>query len=139
MYTSMSLNEICSSNPISVSRDTMLSDVLDVMAGMTISSVVVVEGRRPIGIFTERDALRIIPELLDPRMTKVGSLMSGNPVVAPKHLDLFEAYHLCAQKNIRHLIVVDDEGDLYGIASDTDFMKVLGLDVSPVRRKSKMS
>lgn len=107
----------------------MLSDVLDVMAGMTISSVVVVEGRCPIGIFTERDALRIIPELLDPRTTKVGSLMSGNPVVAPRHLDLFEAYHLCAQKNIRHLIVVDDEGDLYGIASDTDFMKMLGLDV----------
>lgn len=107
----------------------MLSDVLDVMASMTISSVVVVEGRRPIGIFTERDALRIIPELLDPETTKVGSLMSGNPVVAPRHLDLFEAYHLCAQKNIRHLIVVDNEGDLYGVASDTDFMKVLGLDV----------
>ncbi|MDI1310334.1 MAG: diguanylate cyclase [Methylotenera sp.] len=125
----MSLNEICSSNPISVSQDTMLSDVLEVMANMTISSVVVVEGRRPVGIFTERDALRIIPELLDPSVTKVGSLMSGNPVVAPKHLDLFEAYHICAQKNIRHLIVVNDEGDLHGIASDTDFMKVLGLDV----------
>lgn len=129
MYTSMSLNEICSSNPTSVSRDTMLSDVLDVMANKAISSVVVVEGRRPVGIFTERDALCIIPELLDPKTTTVGSLMSGNPVVAPKHLDLFEAYHLCAQKNIRHLIIVDDEGDLYGIASDTDFMKVLGLDV----------
>jgi diguanylate cyclase (GGDEF)-like protein/PAS domain S-box-containing protein len=107
----------------------MLSDVLDVMANKAISSVVVVEGRCPVGIFTERDALRIIPELLDPKVTTVGSLMSGNPVVAPKHLDLFEAYHLCAQKNIRHLIIVDDEGDLFGIASDTDFMKVLGLDV----------
>lgn len=130
MYTSMSLNEICSINPISVSVDTMLSDVLDVMGNMRISCVVVVEGnKRPVGIFTERDALRIIPELLDPGMTKVGSLISGMPVVAPKHLDLFEAYHLCAQKNIRHLIVVDNEGALYGIATDTDFMKVLGLDV----------
>lgn len=129
MYTSMSLNEICSSNPTSVSRDAMLSDVLDVMSNKAISSVVVVEGRRPVGIFTERDALRIIPELLDTKTTTVGSLMSGNPVVAPKHLDLFEAYHLCAQKNIRHLIIVNDEGDLFGIASDTDFMKVLGLDV----------
>lgn len=129
MYTSMSLNEICSINPICVPQKTMLSDVLNVMANKGISSVVVVEDRRPVGIFTERDALRIIPELLDPQTTEVGSLMSGNPVVAPKHLDLFEAYHLCAQKNIRHLIVVDNEGDLYGIATDTDFMKVLGLDV----------
>ena len=129
MYTSMSLNEICSINPTCVPQNTALSDVLNIMANLGISSVVVVEGRRPIGIFTERDALRIIPELLDPKTTEVGSLMSGNPVVATKHLDLFESYHLCAQKNIRHLIVVDDEGDLYGIASDTDFMKVLGLDV----------
>jgi diguanylate cyclase (GGDEF)-like protein/PAS domain S-box-containing protein len=125
----MSLNEICSINPISVSRDTMLSDVLEIMGSMHISCVVVVEGKCPVGIFTERDALRIIPELLVPGTTNVGSLMSGNPVVAPKHLDLFEAYHLCAQQNIRHLIVIDDEGDLYGIATDTDFMKVLGLDV----------
>src|SRR5450830_347807 len=130
MYTSMSLNEICSINPISVSVDTMLSDVLDVMGSMRISCVVIVEGnKRPVGIFTERDALRIIPEILAPGTTSVGSLMSGDPVVAPKHLDLFEAYHLCAQKNIRHLIVVDDKGALYGIATDTDFMKVLGLDV----------
>jgi diguanylate cyclase (GGDEF)-like protein/PAS domain S-box-containing protein len=125
----MSLNEICSINPISVSRDMMLSDVLEIMGSMHISCVVVVEGKCPIGIFTERDALRIIPELLVPGTTNVGSLMSSNPVVAPKHLDLFEAYHLCAQQNIRHLIVIDDEGDLYGIATDTDFMKVLGLDV----------
>lgn len=125
----MSLSEICSINPISVSRYAMVSDVLNEMATIGISSVVVVEGRRPVGIFTERDALHIIPELLDPLTTNIGSLMSNNPIVAPKHLDLFEAYHLCAQKNIRHLIVVDDEGDLYGIATDTDFMKVLGLDV----------
>ncbi len=107
----------------------MLSDVLDVMTTMSISSIIIVDGKRPVGIFTERDALRIIPALLDPRTTKVSNLMSSNPVVAPKHLDLFEAYHLCAQKNIRHLIVVDDEGNLYGVASDTDFMKALGLDV----------
>ncbi|OIR17695.1 inosine-5'-monophosphate dehydrogenase [mine drainage metagenome] len=129
MYTSMTLNEICSVNPTTVSLDTILSDVLEVMSSMSISSVVVVEGRRPVGIFTERDALCIVPELLDTKTTKVGSLMSSNPVVAPQHLDLFEAYHLCAQKNIRHLIVVDKEGNLFGIATDTDFMKVLGLDV----------
>ena len=129
MYSSMSLNEICTTNPISVTRDAMVSVVLNDMATIGISSVIVVDGKRPVGIFTEKDALRIIPELLDPIRTKIGSLMSSNLVVAPKHLDLFEAYHLCAKKNIRHLIVVNEEGDLYGIATDTDFMKVLGLDV----------
>jgi len=99
------------------------------MAAKRISSVVVVEGKRPVGIFTERDALRIIPELLNTQATAVGSVMSSVPVVAPLHLDLFEAYHLCAQNSLRHLIVVDAEGDVYGIATDSDFIKLLGFDV----------
>jgi diguanylate cyclase (GGDEF)-like protein/PAS domain S-box-containing protein len=127
--TSISLKEICTTNPISVSQTVLLVDVLEIMAEHRISAVIVVEGKRPIGIFTERDALRIIPELLDPATTLISRVMSDALVVAPLHLDLFEAYHLCAQKNLRHLIVVDSEGDLYGIATDNDFIKLLGFDV----------
>ncbi len=129
MHTTVLLNEICSINPISVSQHAALSEVLAIMNRMRISSVIVVEGKRPVGIFTERDALRIIPESLNPAVTSVGAIMSIIPVLAPKHLDLFEAYHLCAQKGTRYLVVVDDAGDLYGIATDTDFLKVLGLNV----------
>lgn len=129
MRTTILLNEICSVNPISVSQDAALSDVLHIMSSMRISSVIVVEGRCPVGIFTERDALRIIPESLNPAITSVGTLMSSIPALAPKHLDMFEAYHLCAQKGMRYLVVVDDAGDLYGIATDTDFLRVLGLNV----------
>jgi diguanylate cyclase (GGDEF)-like protein/PAS domain S-box-containing protein len=129
MHTTVLLDEICSKNPISVPQHTMLSDVLEIMNGMRISSVIVIEDKRPVGIFTERDALLIIPESFDPRVTSVSNLMSSIPVLAPKHLDLFEAYHLCAQKGTRYLVVVNDEGDLYGIATDTDFLRVLGLNV----------
>jgi diguanylate cyclase (GGDEF)-like protein/PAS domain S-box-containing protein len=129
MQTSISLKEICTINPISVSQTTVLADVLEMMASHHISSIVVVEGKRPVGIFTERDALRIIPDLLNTATTSISRVMSDIPVVAPTHLDLYEAYHLCAQKNLRHLIVVDSEGDLYGIATDNDFMKMLGFDV----------
>lgn len=129
MHTTVLLNEICSINPISVPQQAMLSEVLDLMNSMKISAVIVVEGRRPVGIFTERDALRIIPESLNPVVTSVCNIMSSIPVLAPKHLDVFEAYHLCSQKGIRHLVVIDGEGDLYGIATDTDFLKILGLNV----------
>ena len=49
----------------------------------------------------------------------------------PRHAVDFRTgpYHLCSQKGLRHLIVVDADGDLYGVASDTDFMKMLGVDV----------
>ncbi|MDD2832554.1 MAG: diguanylate cyclase [Methylotenera sp.] len=129
MNASISLKEICTPNPICVPTHALLAVVLELMAANRISSVVVVEGKRPVGIFTERDALRIIPELLNIQTTSIGSVMTGAPVVAPLHLDFFEAYHLCAQKNLRHLIVVDTEGDVYGIATDSDFIKMLGFDV----------
>lgn len=107
----------------------MLSEALAVMSSRRISAVIVVDGKRPVGIFTERDALRIIPLGQSPGNIRMVEVMSGSPVVAPQHLDFFEAYHLCARNNIRHLIVVDATGDLYGIATDSDFMKVLGVDV----------
>lgn len=129
MFSSITLKEICSADPVCISQEATLADAMELMAGRNISSVIVVEGNRPVGIFTERDALHIIPLGLDPSNVSVRKAMSGPPVVAPTHLDFFEAYHLCARKNIRHLIVVDDEGGLYGIATDTDFMKLLGVDV----------
>jgi len=129
MFSSITLKEICSVDPVCISQEASLADAMELMAGRNISSVIVVEDNQPVGIFTERDALRIIPLGLNPSNMPVREAMSGPPIIAPTHLDFFEAYHLCARKNIRHLIVVDDEGSLYGIATDTDFMKILGIDV----------
>lgn len=129
MFASISLKEICTPNPTCVSPETRLTEVLDLMRSHAISSIIVAEDNKPVGIFTERDALRIIPSGKNPDTTQVREAMHSPPVVAPMHLDFFEAYHLCAQKNIRHLIVVDEAGNLFGIATDTDFMKVLGVEV----------
>lgn len=129
MFSSITLKEICSTDPVCISQEASLAEAMELMAGRNISSVIVVEDNQPVGIFTERDALRIIPLGLNPRNMRVREAMSSPPVVAPTHLDFFEAYHLCARRNIRHLIVVDDAGSLYGIATDTDFMKILGVDV----------
>lgn len=129
MYASVTLKDICTTDPICVSRETLVANVLNIMGSRHISSIIVVEGKKPVGIFTERDAIRIIPSGRNPETTPISEVMSSPPVVAPNHLDFFEAYHLCSQKGLRHLIVVDADGDLYGVASDTDFMKMLGVDV----------
>jgi len=129
VYASVTLKDICTTDPICVSRETLVANVLNIMGSRHISSIIVVEGKKPVGIFTERDAIRIIPSGRNPETTPISEVMSSPPVVAPNHLDFFEAYHLCSQKGLRHLIVVDADGDLYGVASDTDFMKMLGVDV----------
>ncbi|MBI2749334.1 MAG: diguanylate cyclase [Burkholderiales bacterium] len=129
MYASVVLKDICSTEPVCVTPGTPVSDVLRTMHARRISSAVVVEGTRPVGIFTERDAMKVFAHGPQTGVVPVNAVMGTPPLVAPLDIGFFEAYHLCAQKGVRHLIVVDGTGDLYGIASDTDFMRVLGLDV----------
>lgn len=129
MYASVVLKDVCSTEPVSAPPDAPVSEVLKTMHARRISSVVVVEGKRPVGIFTERDAMHAFAHGPQSRIVPVSAVMGTPPLVAPFDTGFFDAYHLCAQKGVRHLIVVDGEGDLYGIASDTDFMRVLGLDV----------
>lgn len=129
MYASASLKDICSTEPICVHPDASVFDVLNILHEQQISSVIVVEGKRPIGLFTEHDAMLIFARGLAAESIPVSAVTSSPPVVAPCHIDFFEAYHLCVQNGVRHLIVVNELGELYGIATDTDFMKILGLDV----------
>ena len=129
MHASVSIKDICTTTPVRVSPETPISDVFEIMQDRHISSVIVVEGHQPIGIFTERDTIRIFANHQEAQRTPVRTLMSTPLVTVPDHIDFFEAYHLCAQKDIRHLVIVDHAGHLYGVATDTDFMKVLGLDV----------
>lgn len=129
MYASVVLKDFCSTEPVCVPPDAPVSEVLKTLHARRISSVVVVVGKRPVGIFTERDVMQVFTHGPQARIVPVSEVMGTPPLVAQLDTGFFEAYHLCAQKGVRHLIVVDGKGDLYGIASDTDFMRVLGLDV----------
>jgi len=129
MHASVVLKDVCSTNPVCVAPTAPVLQVLETMHAMRISSVVVVEGKRPVGIFTERDAMRVFMHGSEARLVPVSAVMGKPPVVAHLDTGFFEAYHLCAQNGVRHLIVVDGMGDLYGMATDTDFMRALGLEV----------
>lgn len=123
------LSEIISRDPVCVAAGTTLLQAMAAMEANNVTGVVVTEGKCPIGILTERDVLRTLASGVSFESLIVGSVMSSPPVTAPPNLDCFEASHLCVQKNIRHLIVVDDLGELCGIVSESDFLRILGGDV----------
>lgn len=99
------------------------------MSKNKVTGLTVVEGKHPIGILTERDIMQVIVDHQKPGTLTVGDVMTSPVVSAPSHLDFFEAYHICVQKNIRHLIVVNELGELSGLASESDFLRALGMDV----------
>jgi CBS domain-containing protein len=75
-----------------------------------IGSVVVLDGGRLAGLFTERDVLSsIVARGLDPRTVTVAAVMTPNPPTITPDTLLEEAMALISEKRVRQLPVV--EGD----------------------------
>lgn len=129
MFKPPCLSEILCRNPVTVSAETRLQEAMALMKAGYATGIVVVDGTHPIGVLTERDVLRILTSGANMDDLKVGDVMTGSPVTALPDLDFFEAYHLCASRKIRHLVVVNQEGELVGLASESDFLRILGIDV----------
>jgi CBS domain-containing protein len=91
-------------------------------------AVVVVDGLRPIGIFSDRDVLyRVSDEALESReaRTRVSlrDLMSAPPITVRRQETLAAGIAIMVEKGLRHLIVVDAGGDLRGLLTSNDLVQ----------------
>ena len=75
------------------------------------------------GIFTGRDAVRLLAEGLSPARTHLGSVMTRNPATLRPDGHAIEALRLMQDGGFRHVPVVQD-GKVVGIASVGDFRAV---------------
>jgi diguanylate cyclase (GGDEF)-like protein len=90
------------------------------MHSQQVSCLVVVDGRQPLGVVSEKDLVQILGDLLEDRCSKTiraEEFMSVPPVIVQETTTLFDALVLTQSRNIRHLPVVDDKGTLSGILS----------------------
>lgn len=103
-----------------IERAASVREAVAVMAANEVSSVLVVEGHKPVGIFTERDAVRrVLHGGLDPQTTRVEQVMSGDVRSIGPDTRIQDALTLMARGPFRHLPVVD-EGRLVGMVSVGD-------------------
>jgi CBS domain-containing protein len=85
-----------------------------------VGAVVVTEGGRIVGMFSERDVLRrVVGEQRDPARTPVAEVMTGEVVCCTPETPLEEAGGTMKHRRIRHLPVLDD-GRLVGLVSIGD-------------------
>ena len=86
-----------------------------------IGAVLVIEGKRVAGIFTERDVLRrVIGEERNPAQVTVGEVMTEDVICVEPETDLDEVATIMKQKKIRHIPVCGDGGSLHGMVSIGD-------------------
>ena len=87
-----------------------------------IGGVVVTEGDKLVGIFTERDILRrVVAEKRDPSATEIKDVMTKPVTSCSAKATLDECVAAMTDKRIRHLPVVDEDG-LAGIITSGDVL-----------------
>jgi CBS domain-containing protein len=98
-------------------------DAVKAMVEANVGALLITDGERITGIFTERDYLRrIAVEGRRSRDTIVSDVMSSPVLVVTQETTVEEAMALMTDKRIRHAPVVDESG-LVGIVSIGDLVK----------------
>ncbi len=104
-----------------VTSATTVTDAVRKMNSHGIGCLLVLDGGRTVGIFTERDVLtRVIEPGLDPAGTAVGDVMTKNPVSIDHAATLEEAMAVMRTRRFRHLAVTGEGGKLCGMLSIND-------------------
>ncbi|HLQ45121.1 MAG TPA: CBS domain-containing protein [Planctomycetaceae bacterium] len=87
----------------------------------SIGALIVTDGGRLCGIFTERDVLRrVVVEQRPPAETRVGDVMTSHVACCSLDTSIDEVRSIMMTHRIRHLPVVNNDGGLLGLVSIGD-------------------
>ena len=94
------------------------------MAEAGVGSVAVCDGSRLVGIFTERDVLRLAGDAAPLDQVRVVDAMTRDVITVSADTDLVSASRLMGERRIRHLPVVEGE-NLLGMVGIRDVLAAL--------------
>ena len=110
-----------------VSRAATVAAAVREMNDKGVGALLVMDGDRIAGIFTERDVLRrVVDADRDPALTKVAAVMTRNPMTILSTANVREAMNLMTDRRFRHLPVIE-EGAVVGMLSIGDIMRWLAM------------
>jgi len=123
------MEKMFSTSVITVGKDSSIFEALHKMQINSIKRIVITEGTKPIGIITERDINRFLKEDKTVRALNeipVKHVMEKNIILITDELE--NDFYQCASKmenlKIGSVILTDKNGNLSGIVSRTDLVKV---------------
>ena len=104
----------------SVGPDTPVTECVRLMTAGKIGALIVMDGERLTGIFTERDALnKVLANGLNPGNTKVSEVMTKDPYCIPPTTTVGDAMELITRRRFRHLPIMD-HGKVIAVVSSGD-------------------
>lgn len=109
---------------LTASPNTTVAKAAKMMAERGVGSIIIVKGKKPVGILTERDLLmKVVSVDLVPSRVHVGKIMSAPIISISPNADITEAARTMAKNNVRRLPVVE-HGKLIGIVTASDITAI---------------
>ena len=107
-----------------VSPNDAVLHALKIMADNDVGALLVLDGERLVGIFSERDyARKIILQGKASKDTLVSEIMSDKVLYVTLDRTVGECMAIMSEKHFRHLPVLDDNQQVVGIVSIGDLVK----------------
>jgi len=106
-----------------VSKDVQTYKLLEDMINETNDNVIIVEELKPIGVLTTKDIMKILNNDSDLSLS-VHNYMSSPVDTINKNSSIKEALSFLKQKHYKRVIVVEDNGNIYGVVSQKELISL---------------
>ncbi|MFY9394304.1 MAG: CBS domain-containing protein [Halanaerobiales bacterium] len=116
MIQEMKVKEIMTRNVSTISPDSTIKEAAEIMRNLDVGVVPVCQGKKPVGIITDRDiVIRNVAKAEDANKP-VREVMSPGIIYAEPDMSVTEAADIMAVRQVRRLPVVEND-ELVGIVS----------------------
>lgn len=120
----MLVHEMMTQSVCTVSKDTSIMQVAQLMCEQNVGSLPVVEDKVPVGIITDRDIVcRSLAKGENPCEHCAEDYMTGDLIMVRKDADIHECLDLMEQYQVRRMLVVDAQNQLCGIVAQADIAR----------------
>jgi len=118
------VGEIMTKDVVVAQTEDEVAQLAQIMAKARISCVVITSGRKPVGIVSERDIVRVVADRPGMIVGMKAREMMSSPVVTLKTAaTVAEAKRLMIEKHFRRFPIVNDDGHLIGLITQTDILR----------------
>ena len=118
------LRALLSRDPVTAAPDVPIRRAAETMRDARVSCLLLCDGDALVGLVTDRDLRnRALAGGRDPE-EPIRSIMTANPVTVTADQFAFEALLTMSRRNVHHLPVMDGSGQVAGVVTATDLMRL---------------
>ncbi len=129
----MDVRDLMTTDPACCDPDTGLQDIARMMLDNDCGAIPVVEQGKPVGIVSDRDiAVRAVAEGRNPLEMTAAEIMSAPVETVTEDTSVDDLFDLMEDKQIRRVVVVDEDGGVCGIVAQADIAEYAGDEVAEV-------